>query len=119
MAWHELTDLERAGQRGIRAKAAVDGRSDWFSGHFPGSPVLPGIAQLAMVFEAIEHASDVPVRVAGVTRVRFRQIIRPDDSLEVCITPAGEGSGRFGFRVMVRGEDACTGTMVVEPTADR
>lgn len=84
----------------------------WFDGHFPGWPVLPGIAQLGMVFDVVRHALNGPVRVAEVSRVRFRQMIAPDDRLTV-VTESRPGDGRYAFRITRGGEVVCTGTMTV------
>ena len=67
----------------LSAEVHVPAGASWFDGHFPGWPVLPGIAQLGMVFELVRHALDGPVRVTEVSRVRFKQMIVPDDRLTV------------------------------------
>ena len=95
------------------AEVHVPAEASWFDGHFPGLPVLPGIAQLGMVFELVRHALDGPVRVTEVSRVRFKQMIVPDDRLTVMAEPLPGGSGRYGFRITRHDEVVCTGTMTV------
>ena len=47
-----LSQLAGTAER-MTAAAAVPGDSAWYAGHFPDNPILPGIAILAMVEEAI------------------------------------------------------------------
>ena len=52
--WYSLSNIEAASQNIISAKATVPVESPWFSGHFPGEPILPGIAELSMIFDVIK-----------------------------------------------------------------
>ncbi|HEY6000632.1 MAG TPA: hypothetical protein VI078_15200 [bacterium] len=92
----------------------VPADSPWFDGHFPGQPVLPGIAQLAMVADLIQSALGLPARVAEVSRVRFKQMILPGEQLQVSAEPRPGRDGAYAFRI-TRGETpVCSGTMVVK-----
>ena len=71
MMWYVLKDLKRSDSRELRAEIQVPPDSPWFSGHFPGEPILPGIAQLGMVFDAINQSSDQNLKISSVSRVRF------------------------------------------------
>ena len=53
-----------------------------FSGHFPGRPVLPGVASLAVMAEACGKL-DGTRRLVGVCDARFRQVVGPADALVV------------------------------------
>ena len=86
--------------------------SPWFSGHFPGEPILPGIAQIAMAFEAVKHIDGRDIRIRGVKKVRFKQIIRPNEKLTVSVSP-GKGD-TYAFRILVKGELACNGILSVK-----
>ncbi len=100
--------------RSAEADFEVPGESIWFDGHFPGKPVLPGVAQLAFVMDVLEQTLGKTVSVAGVSRVRFKQAIHPGDPITVHVTPAETGSRKYGFRIFSRTELACTGTMEIE-----
>ncbi len=101
----------------LSAEIHVPANASWFDGHFPDWPVLPGIAQLDMVYELIRHALDGPVRVVEVSRVRFKQRIAPDDRLNV-MTELRQGNGRYAFRITRDDEVVCTGTMTLIRTPD-
>lgn len=88
--------------------------SRWFDGHFPNNPVLPGIAQLGMVYDLIAQDFDGPVSIVEVNRVRFKQIIQPDDELDVTIAPHATKAECFSFRMTRDDELVCNGTIKVQ-----
>jgi UDP-3-O-[3-hydroxymyristoyl] N-acetylglucosamine deacetylase/3-hydroxyacyl-[acyl-carrier-protein] dehydratase len=63
---------------------------EWFfQGHFPGSPIMPGVlvieamAQVGglMLFSSVENAKDWLVYFGGIDKVRFRKPITPGDQI--------------------------------------
>jgi len=112
--WYDLAIRKQGDGEALSADVHVPQGSPWFDGHFPGAPVLPGIAQLGMVFDLIAQASGGPVRVTEVSRVRFRQLILPDDRLVVTAEPRPGLAGSYAFRIVKGEELVCGGTMVVE-----
>lgn len=66
-----------------------------FEGHFPGRPILPGIALLDLVMRA--HGSRPTVVLCGIEKLRFRRVVLPGDRLEVDF--ANEEAGRIAFSV--------------------
>ncbi len=82
----EVTDLEP----GRRVVARRDVRADdwWFTGHFPGRPVMPGV----LIVEAMAQAGAVAVLVedenrgklaffGGIDDCRFKRVVEPGDVL--------------------------------------
>lgn len=111
--WYDLRNRQNsAGALG--GDVRVPAQSPWFEGHFPGHPVLPGVAQLAMVFDVIQGALDAPVRVLEVGRVRFKQMILPEDHLRVWAEPRPGREGAYSFRITKQAEVVCSGTMIVK-----
>jgi len=101
----------RQGEDGsLSAEVRTPKESAWFDGHFPGYPVLPGIAQLGMVYEVVRRSLNCPVRVAEVNNIRFKQMIVPDDCL-MFNAELRPGSGRYAFRITRNDEVVCTGSM--------
>jgi len=57
-----------------------------FTGHFPGNPVLPAIAQIMMgriVAEDALAGIPQPLRLAGVRRAKFTAPVKPGEILAV------------------------------------
>jgi 3-hydroxyacyl-[acyl-carrier-protein] dehydratase len=112
--WHSITNPDRFNETEITCKACVYPGSPWFSGHFPGDPILPGIAQLAMIFDVIKQVHKDCRKISEIRRVRFKQVIGPDDMMDIIITSRAEGPCHYSFRIMLKGDLACSGTMIVE-----
>jgi 3-hydroxymyristoyl/3-hydroxydecanoyl-(acyl carrier protein) dehydratase len=77
----------------VNARIVVPTAGPLFDGHFPGMPILPGVAELIMVAGAL--APTGPSVLTGVRHVRFRALVRPGDELDLVVP---EGSTRFELR---------------------
>ena len=119
MKWYVLKNVTRSDKNEIEAEIHVPPDSPWFSGHFPGDPILPGVAQIGMVKDVIRQARGKDLSVSGIRRVRFKQIIRPDDRLNLVAAPLNENPGAYSFRILVENEAVCSGVMMVEERTKR
>jgi 3-hydroxyacyl-[acyl-carrier-protein] dehydratase len=95
----------------------LTGDEDFFAGHFPGRPTLPGVLMIEAIAQLGAYAVLSSPQVApgklplfgGVDGVRFRQQVVPGDTLDLEITlgrmsaRAGKGHGRAS----VGGKTAC------------
>ncbi|MDR1168884.1 MAG: 3-hydroxyacyl-ACP dehydratase FabZ [Heliobacteriaceae bacterium] len=66
---------------------------EFFQGHFPGNPIMPGVLQLealaqcsAPVLMTLPEFKDKLTLFAGMENVRFKNIVRPGDRLDMEIT---------------------------------
>lgn len=80
-----------------------------FVGHFVGRPILPGIAHLALVREALRRMVDFELELVAVTVLRLRQVVGPGDAVELQVVPRGEAEWNFELR---RGADLASRGMV-------
>ncbi|HSV93421.1 MAG TPA: hypothetical protein VLH81_10110 [Desulfobacterales bacterium] len=112
--WHAVGPVEMPAAGEWRAVVRVPAGSDWFAGHFPGDPILPGIAQLGMVGEVARRAIGEPMRLSGFSRIKFKKIVRPGDELTVTLIRRPELTGVLAFRIESGGEVACSGNLNAE-----
>lgn len=61
----------------------------WFDGHFPGHPILPGVAQFILALEALARSGRTAT-VSGIVHARLRQLVSPGERLEVFARDAPE-----------------------------
>jgi 3-hydroxyacyl-[acyl-carrier-protein] dehydratase len=116
--WHALGSIQTSETGQWYTEVQVVPESQWFSGHFPGDPVLPAIAQLGMVYDAVCKASGIGFRITGFSRVKFKRIIRPGDRLKITILPKKDQAGVYAFRILIGDDTACTGSMALEKRND-
>jgi len=114
MQWYTIKNARQSDLNEISADIRVQPDSPWFCGHFPGEPILPGIAQLGMVFEVVNQLCGQNLKITSINRVRFKQIIRPNDYLKIIAIPLKEEAGSYSFHINVDGEKVCSGMMTVE-----
>ena len=91
---------------------------DFFRGHFPGYPVVPGVILLEAMCQSAaagvligqregQYAATSDILLfAGADKVRFRRPVRPDEVLETHakVWRVGHGIGRFHVDGYVAGE---------------
>jgi 3-hydroxyacyl-[acyl-carrier-protein] dehydratase len=81
-------------EKGVRIKAYknVTMNEDFFNGHFPGQPVMPGVLIIEAMAQAAallatqsidENVNGQVIYLAGVDGVRFRKPVKPGDRLDI------------------------------------
>lgn len=111
--WNLLKDVKETSHNDIEALANVPADSSWFSGHFPGEPILPGIALVHLVKQVIARGRQKKrekLQFYALRRIRFTQPVRPGDSLSVNINAEDAGEEiLFHFKVVCKGNIVSSG----------
>ena len=100
----------------VVAELLVPAGGPLFAGHFPGRPLLPGIAHLALLCQVLEELAargilggEAPgnAAIVEVSRFRLRREILPGDPIELRVEGSGEASAESGaFRFELRRQPA-------------
>ena len=107
-----VTALDENGATGTKTVSAND---PWFAGHFPGTPILPGVlivescAQLCSVVAQSEADGDegllyVLLKVDG---FKFLKPVVPGDVMEITVTKKSHGGPMISFDAVVNVAVAC------------
>ncbi|MDO9183227.1 MAG: 3-hydroxyacyl-ACP dehydratase FabZ [Bacteriovorax sp.] len=74
----------------ISTSLALTGQEDFFKGHFPGNPIMPGVLLQEALFQSgaalMALKNKEGSRLGVVTRVqnaKFKSMVRPGDTLEM------------------------------------
>jgi 3-hydroxymyristoyl/3-hydroxydecanoyl-(acyl carrier protein) dehydratase len=116
--WSLLKEIKVSNHNYIEALADVSADSPWFSGHFPGEPILPGIALVYMAEQAIVQdalTKGEQVLLQALKRVRFTGPVRPGETLSLYIS--GEEAGEdilFSFKITNKENIVCSGVIVAK-----
>jgi acyl-coenzyme A synthetase/AMP-(fatty) acid ligase len=90
----------------VKIELTVPRNLFWLRGHFPGYPVLPGVAQLHWAVEMARDHLGLSGSVTQIYQLKFRTVIRPEDDLTVTIRHIPEKSRiQFEYR---RGDELCS-----------
>lgn len=111
--WYTIKNFAIDSDRAITAQVQVPAGCVWFDGHFPNLPILPGVAQLTLVADLLNRALERSVVIRSVSRIRFKQMIRPDDTIAVSLSPTQKDAATYGFRLSNGSELVCSGTMTI------
>lgn len=103
----------------VEPRSAIEQDGEWlleldvpldlahFTGHFPQTPVLPGVVQVDWAQQLARRLiTDLPPRFCGMEVLKFQQLVRPGDRLQLSLRfDAARGKLYFAFR---NGEAACS-----------
>jgi 3-hydroxyacyl-[acyl-carrier-protein] dehydratase len=96
-----------ADDSGVETSYRYTGDEEFFSGHFPGDPIVPGV----LLIEAMAQAARLALiwrldslsfgNLVGISRARFNKIIRPSATVRflarvTAIPDTSDDSGFFG-----------------------
>lgn len=97
------------------AEVAIRPAATFFEGHFPGCPILPAIAQLALLELGVERATRQAVTLLYVKRARLLRQVEPGEELLLKLSTRQGGGLTFVF---LRGQERVADGVVVFRTGE-
>jgi 3-hydroxyacyl-[acyl-carrier-protein] dehydratase len=95
--------------REIVCAKEIRGDEAYFAGHFPGHPIVPGVFEIEMMFQAArlclmiekERGDQTDITLAGVESARFQNPVVPPAHLTVTVEVKGRAGTRIRFSGLV------------------
>jgi 3-hydroxyacyl-[acyl-carrier-protein] dehydratase len=75
----------------LHAAFHLPGDFVWLEGHFPGEPILPGIAQLRLAIRMVQTLTGREVQPRAIHQLKFKSPVRPDQILELALRLIDDG----------------------------
>jgi len=99
------SDLRRSGEA---VTLALDLPADCpaVEGHFPGTPILPAVAQVDWAIRFARENFALPTRFSALRSLKFLRVVQPPVRLTLELAPAGDG--RCVTFTYAQGDAACS-----------
>ncbi|MEE8409194.1 MAG: 3-hydroxyacyl-ACP dehydratase FabZ [Myxococcota bacterium] len=102
-----IDEVLRCDNESIVAVRTFRADEEFFRGHFPDNPIVPGVLLIegmaqALAYLAMHGASSNVVYLTGIDRARFRKPVRPGDRVEFEVRIEGERLGILKARGCAR-----------------
>lgn len=101
-----VDEIVECGENRIQCRKHFRGDEYFFTGHYPGQPIVPGVllceagmqAGAILLARRLEKQQEAGARIPVATRlqdVRFKRIVRPQETIDVDVTLDEELSGAY------------------------
>ncbi|MNH19700.1 3-hydroxyacyl-[acyl-carrier-protein] dehydratase FabZ [compost metagenome] len=101
----------------LQLQLAVSADLAYFNGHFPQTPVLPGVVQVDWALALGQQLLDRPRQFAGMEVLKFQQLVRPGDPLQLTLRFDAERSKLY-FAYSNAGAPCSSGRIVLEAVGE-
>ena len=75
---YTIHDVDLEGQK-LHARISLNADHEIYSGHFPDTPVTPGVCQVNMVRDGISLATESKLYLAEAKSIKFLSMLPPDE----------------------------------------
>ncbi len=72
-------------ENGAKTSVKLNRESPIFKGHFPETPIVPGVCSVQMVHELVEKVTSKKLKLVEADNIKFLGIINPDETPEIDI----------------------------------
>ena len=86
------SDLRRTGEA-VTLALDLPGDCPAIDGHFPGTPVLPAVAQVDWAIRFARAHFPLPPRFSALRSIKFLRIVQPPVRLTLELAPTADGRG--------------------------
>lgn len=90
--------------KGIETERLFREDEDFFRGHFPGNPIVPGVILQEALFQSgallmanVSQGAGLGV-VTRVSSAKFKQMVRPGDSFQMSVELVDQASNAYYFK---------------------
>ncbi len=101
-------------ETGIQAEFNFPENLELFKGHFPTTPILPGVAQIEMVRFVLETVFSQKMSIKTIKKTKFSYLVRPNTPVFLNVNILSfepEDTGQISVRVTVHADDKVAGKL--------
>jgi 3-hydroxymyristoyl/3-hydroxydecanoyl-(acyl carrier protein) dehydratase len=114
MSTEPIVNGQRVDASSAELQLTIPHDLDYFRGHFPGAPIVPGVVQIKWAIELASRFLGAGGTFAGMDALKFQHVMRPGISVTLSLRWAAQdgklhfayqgdgarfGSGRLRFRL--------------------
>jgi len=81
----------------LRLKLDISPDLNWFRGHFPNQPVLPGVVQLHWAVVVARAFFSISGSPREIKRLKFKKVVVPPQELELSVSRPAPDEVQFEF----------------------
>ena len=109
-----IDEVVEKSEKHLHTRLSLSGEEEFFKGHFPDMPIMPGVLLLEACFQSAAaligmyktaHVQDTVGVVTKVENARFKGLVRPGDILDIQVEKTDELLNAAYFKAKVSCQD--------------